>query len=95
MDDTRTNGEIYNIGSNQRVTVEELARRVIDRTGSASTLRYVPYEQAYGPGYEDMRHRAPCLDKIGAAIGYKPSTSLDQILDVVIASVREQIRRGA
>ncbi len=95
MDDTRTNGEIYNIGSNQRVTMEELARRVIELTGSASTLRYVPYEQAYGPGYEDMRHRAPCLDKIGAAIGYTPSTSLDQILDAVIASVREQIRRGA
>jgi UDP-glucose 4-epimerase len=94
MDDTRTNGEIYNIGSNQRVTIEELARRVIELTGSRSTLRYVPYEQAYGPGYEDMRHRAPCLDKIGAAIGYTPSTSLDQILDVVIASVREQIRRG-
>jgi UDP-glucose 4-epimerase len=94
MDDTKTNGEIYNIGSNQRVTIEELARRVIELTGSQSTLRYVPYEQAYGPGYEDMRHRAPCLDKIGAAIGYTPSTSLDQILDVVIASVREQIRRG-
>jgi UDP-glucose 4-epimerase len=94
MDDTKTNGEIYNIGSNQRVTIEELARRVIELTGSRSALRYVPYEQAYGPGYEDMRHRAPCLDKIGAAIGYTPSTSLDQILDVVIASVREQIRRG-
>ncbi len=95
MDDPKTNGEIYNIGSNQRVTIESLARRVIERADSSSTLRYVPYEQAYGPGYEDMRHRAPCLDKIGAAIGYKPSTSLDQILDTVIASVREQIRRGA
>ncbi len=95
MGDTRTNGEIYNLGSNQRVTIEELARRVIERTGSKSTLHYVPYEQAYGPGYEDMRHRAPCLDKIGAAIGYKPATSLDQILDTVIASVREQVHRGA
>jgi len=95
MDDTRTNGEIYNLGSNQRVTIEELAKRVVERTGSASTLHYVPYEQAYGPGYEDMRHRAPCLEKIGAAIGYKPTTALDQILDAVIASVREQIHRGA
>ncbi len=95
MDDTRTNGEIYNIGSNQRVTIEELANRVIERTGSASALRYVPYEQAYGFGYEDMRHRAPCLDKIGEAIGYKPATSLDQILDSVISSVRGQILRGA
>jgi UDP-glucose 4-epimerase len=95
MDDPRTNGEIYNIGSNQRVSMEQLAHRVIERTGSASSLRYVPYEQAYGPGYEDMRHRAPCLDKIGAAIGYAPRTSLDQILDTVIASVRGQISKGA
>ena len=95
MDDPATNGEIFNIGSSQRVTIEELAQRVIERTGSSSTLRHVPYEQAYGPGYEDMRHRAPCLDKIGAAIGYTPRTSLDQILDAVIENVREQLRLGA
>ena len=95
MDDPATNGEIFNIGSSQRVTMEELALRVIELTGSPSTLRFVPYEQAYGPGYEDMRHRAPCLEKIGAAIGYTPRTSLDQILDAVIANVREQIRLGA
>ncbi len=88
MDREDIRGEVYNIGNNEPVTMEELARRVILRAGSASTIRYVPYDQAYGPGYEDMRHREPCLEKIKAAIGYKPSTSLDEILDKVIADTR-------
>ncbi len=88
MDRVDIRGEVYNIGNNEPVTMEELARRVILRAGSASTIRYVPYDQAYGPGYEDMRHREPCLEKIKAAIGYEPSTSLDEILDKVIADAR-------
>ncbi len=62
--------------------------------GSASVLRYVPYEQAYGPGYEDMRHREPSLEKIAKAIGYAPKTSLNEILDIVIADMRARIKRG-
>ncbi|MBW7864115.1 MAG: NAD-dependent epimerase/dehydratase family protein [Candidatus Hydrogenedentes bacterium] len=88
------NGQVYNIGSNHPVTMEELALRVIARTGSASSIRFVPYEQAFGPGYEDMRHREPGLDKIHAAIGYQPAIGLDEILDTVIADVRERIKRG-
>ena len=88
MDRSNLNGEIFNIGSTDRISIEDLAKRVIDRTGSASELVYVPYDQAYGPGYEDMRHRAPSLDKVGAAIGYQPSVALDEILDAVIAEMR-------
>lgn len=82
------NGQVYNIGSTHRVTITELAQRIIERTGSHSEITYVPYEKAYGPGYEDMQHRAPCLEKIREAIGYAPQTGLDAILDAVIASLR-------
>ncbi|MBX7259773.1 MAG: GDP-mannose 4,6-dehydratase [Candidatus Hydrogenedentes bacterium] len=88
MDKRDINGEIFNIGSTYRITIEDLAKRVIALTGSKSQLEYVPYDKAYGPGYEDMRHRAPSLEKIGAAIGYAPKTDLDTILNAVIDDMR-------
>lgn len=94
MDSPRVNGEVFNIGSNEPVSIEDLARRIIARTGSESDIRYVPYSEAFGAGYEDMRHRAPCLSKIQAAIGYAPTTDLDAILDQVIASIRDRRARG-
>lgn len=94
MDSAEVNGEVFNIGSNEPVSIEALARRIIARTGSASEIRYVPYSEAFGAGYEDMRHRAPCLSKIQAAIGYAPTTGLDAILDQVIASIRARRARG-
>lgn len=88
MDASDTNGEVYNIGSTMKTSMEELAKRVIARTGSTSEIVFVPYEKAYGEGYEDMRHREPCLKKIHDAIGYDPKTTLDQILDNVIEDMR-------
>lgn len=90
MDTPAVNGQVFNLGSNQRISIEDLAKRIIARTGSGSTIRFVPYEEAYGPGYEDMRHRAPCLKKVAAAIGYAPSTTIDQILDAVIEALRDR-----
>jgi UDP-glucose 4-epimerase len=88
MDRADINGEIFNVGNTERISIEDLAKRVIERTGSSSQIVYVPYDQAYGPGYEDMRHRAPSLEKINAAIGYQPTVGLDAILDAVIAEMR-------
>jgi len=88
---TEVNGEAYNVGSMMRLTIEELAHKVIERTQSQSTIAYIPYDQVYGPGYEDMRHRAPCLEKIAAAIGYAPKTALEEVLDAVIADMRGRI----
>ncbi len=90
MDSPQVNGEVFNIGSNHPVSIETLAQRIIERSDSTSTIQYIPYQEAYGVGYEDMRHRAPCLQKIRDAIGYEPTTSLDMILDTVIASIRER-----
>ena len=91
MDRADLNGQVFNIGSNRQVTIEALARKILERTGSSSEIVYVPYEEAYGEGYEDMRHRAPCLERIQAAIGYAPKTSLEAILDAVIADQRARL----
>ncbi len=81
-------GEVYNIGGTESVTIEDLAKRIIERVGSSSEITYIPYDQAYGPGFEDMRARVPSLTKVKKAIGYAPTTSLDEILDSVIAVTR-------
>lgn len=84
-------GEVFNIGNTQEVTVTELAEMVIALTGSQSTIQYIPYEEAYAPGFEDMRRRVPSIDKIAALIGYKPQYGLDSILRRVIEYERTQM----
>jgi UDP-glucose 4-epimerase len=79
-------GEIYNVGSTDRITIRELAERVLEKTGSSSELVFVPYEEVYERGVaEEMFHRAPAIDKIAASIGWRPTKDLDGILDDVIA----------
>jgi UDP-glucose 4-epimerase len=84
VDDPATSGEIYNVGSTERITILELAQRVLEKTGSSSEIVFVPYDQVYGQGIEDMLHRKPSLDKIRGAIGWRPSLDLDRILSDVI-----------
>lgn len=91
MERADISGEVFNVGNTEEITIAELARRVIARSGSASQVVFVPYEQAYGPGFEDMRARVPSLDKVREAIDYRPSTSLDEILDEVIAWMRRRL----
>ena len=83
-----TAGEIYNIGSGHEITINELANEVIARSGSSSTVRLVPYNEAYAPGFEDMRRRVPDTDKIHAAVGWQATHNLNEILDDVIAYER-------
>jgi len=84
----RAVGEIFNVGSIEEITILDLARRVLDRTGSSSQIRLIPYDQAYEAGFEDMRRRVPDTGKIKAWIGWQPTVSLDQTLDQVIAQFR-------
>jgi len=77
-------GSIFNIGNDQEVSIDELASRVIRLTGSSSVVQHIPYTEAYGQGFEDMRRRVPDLSKIRAAIGYRPRVSLDQIIEHVV-----------
>ena len=84
-------GQVFNIGSTEEVTIRELAERVITATESPSKIVYVPYEEAYAPGFEDMRRRVPDLGKIHQLIGYEPSYTLDATLRRVIVYEREQL----
>lgn len=83
-------GEIFNVGSQEEVSVLELARMVIARTGSASRVQHIPYEQAYESGFEDMRRRMPDIAKIKSAIGWEPVIPLDETLDEVIEYERSR-----
>ena len=80
-----TTGEVYNVGSDEEVTIRELAGRVIEATHSASPISLVPYEEAYAPGFEDMRRRVPDLRKLREAIGFSPAYDLDGIVRSVVA----------
>jgi nucleoside-diphosphate-sugar epimerase len=83
-----TSGEIFNVGSTERITILGLARRVLEATGSRSELAFVPYGAVYGQGIEDMIHRQPSIEKVKGAIGWEPARSLDEILDDVIRHTR-------
>jgi UDP-glucose 4-epimerase len=84
----RAVGEIYNVGSSDEITIFELAQRILARSGSHSEIKLIPYDQAYEAGFEDMRRRVPDTTKIQTLIGWKPTISLDQTLDEVIAQFR-------
>ena len=85
-------GQVINIGNPQEVTILALAERVRDLAGSRSTIKLVPYDQAYESGFEDMPRRVPDLTKVAALIGYTPKNTLDDILVQVIDYFRSKSR---
>ncbi|MDB5082809.1 MAG: NAD-dependent epimerase/dehydratase [Chloroflexi bacterium] len=94
MDHPETAGQLYNVGNPEEITIETLARRIITRTNSKSEIRYVPYSEAYSEGFEDMSRRVPDIAKVQQAIGYQPTVGLDEILDRVIAFIRQEQLTG-
>jgi UDP-glucose 4-epimerase len=78
-------GEVTNIGNDFEVTIEDLAQRVKKQAGSSSAIKHIPYDQAYEPGFEDMFRRVPCLDKLERLTGFRPRTTLPEIIDRVVA----------
>ncbi len=86
----RAVGQVFNIGNPEEISMLELAHRVRAVTGSASPVELVPYDEAYGPGFEDMRRRVPDISKIGEYIGFEPTVTLDEILQRVTEHVRNQ-----
>jgi UDP-glucose 4-epimerase len=77
-------GEVFNVGSDEEISMNALAERVIELAGSKSTIEHVPYEVAYGQQFDDLRRRVPKLDKIRRVIGFKQTKNLDQIIRSVI-----------
>ncbi len=84
-------GHVINVGNDSEITILDLAKRVKELTGSKSEIKLIPYEQAYGEGFDDMRRRVPSLQRAASLIGYKPTRSLDNILNDVIAYERTRI----
>ena len=78
-------GQVFNIGNNQQITIMELAKKVIEVTGSKSKIELVPYEKAYGPGFEDMQRRVPDISKIKKMLGWEPKIGLEQIIKDIAA----------
>jgi UDP-glucose 4-epimerase len=86
----RAVGEVINIGNTEEVTMENLAKIVKHRTGSASPIQFVPYDKAYEPGFEDMMRRVPSIEKLHAMTGFRPQTNLADIIDRVSAYFRQK-----
>ncbi len=84
-------GEVINIGSDEEVSVEGLARLVKQRTNSPSSIEYIPYDQAYEPGFEDMLRRVPCLEKLQRLVSFRPEIRLNEIVDRVVDHFRKRV----
>jgi UDP-glucose 4-epimerase len=83
-------GEVFNIGSNEEVSIHELAERVRTAAGSSSPIVRIPYDEAYAEGFEDMPRRVPDLTKLERTIGFRPATPLATIITDVLAHVRSR-----
>jgi len=84
MDDEQAVGEVFNVGSNQEITIGDLAKKVKELTRSESEIMFVPYDEAYEEGFEDMPRRIPDISKVNQQVGFQPEMDLDGILRSVI-----------
>ena len=84
-------GRVYNIGATEEISIDDLAKKIIKMTGSKSMIQHLSYEEAYGKPFDDMMRRIPCLDRIRETVGYQPKTTLDQMLESVINSMKESV----
>ena len=84
-------GNVFNVGSSVPITIRELAELVIARTGSSSAVRLVPYEEAYGPGFEELGSRRPNCDRIERLIGWRPERGIEDAIDDLVAHESEPV----
>jgi UDP-glucose 4-epimerase len=84
MNTAAAKGNVFNLGSDEEITINDLARRVVQLSGSRSSIEHIPYDQAYGQPFDDLPRRVPKLDKIRAAIGFSSKLNLDQVINSVI-----------
>jgi UDP-glucose 4-epimerase len=87
-------GEVFNVGSNEEISILRLAERVQTRAGSQSEIKLIPYEQAYEAGFEDFQRRIPDLSKIQSVIEWEPALALDETIDQIIDYQRKELANG-
>jgi UDP-glucose 4-epimerase len=90
IDTPQSVGQVVNVGNTEEISIEALAHLVKQRTASTSPIEFIPYDQAYEPGFEDMMRRVPCVDKLHSLTGFRPATPLTEIIDRVTAYFRTQ-----
>ncbi len=94
MENPAAVGEVFNLGSQEEISIRGLAEKVIALTGSNSKITLVPYDEAYEEGFEDMQRRVPDISKAGRLVGFKPTADLERILQMVIAEFRQKLSLG-
>jgi UDP-glucose 4-epimerase len=90
LDEPGAEGDVFNVGSSEEISIEQLAKLVITRTGSSSKLVHLPYDVAYEAGFEDMARRVPDVAKVRELTGWRAKRRLVDVLDDVIAEVRAE-----
>ena len=85
-------GQVVNLGNAEEVTIKGLAEKTIEMTKSRSEILYIPYEEAYGEGFEDMQRRVPSLEKAERLVGYQPTRTLETIINDVAEQFREELK---
>lgn len=95
IDSERVAGDVYNIGSPRSIRIVDLAQLVIERTGSSSGIRYVPFDIAYEEGFEDLEHRVPDTGAVRHAIGWEPQRSIEDAVTDVIDHLSRTPREAA
>lgn len=88
IEEPEAHGRVFNLGGTEEVSMRELAERIVARTGSESSVRLVPYDEAYEEGFEDMQRRVPDTTRVRELVGFAPAHDLDAIIDDVIAEQR-------
>ncbi|MCX6926475.1 MAG: GDP-mannose 4,6-dehydratase [Verrucomicrobia bacterium] len=83
---TAARGQVFNVGGTEEISIRDLAARVIKILASKSAVEFIPYKQAYAPGFDDMRRRKPLVEKLAATIGFRPGTPLHTIIELTAAA---------
>ncbi len=90
-EESKAIGELFNIGTNEEITILQLAERVKERAGSSSEIKLIPYNEAYGKGFEDFQRRVPSIEKITQTIEWTPTTPLNDTIDHIVTYYREEL----
>jgi len=89
MEEPKAEGDVFNVGNDHEISIKDLAMKVKEMTKSPSQIEFIPYEKAYGPGFEDMERRCPNVEKLAELTGFKPNIDLDSIVQSVIDYFKE------